>query len=343
MNFVCYSRWDQLPDGADALFEQSAKRNLFYSRPWLESLTATAMDDGQSLALACVESEDRVMAILPLISAEGGTWTALSHRYTPHFSLLLADADQSRVLACLAQGLAQLPMRGLLLEPVADDDDGLKGLQVALEALGFGCEYLFRHYNWILRVEGRSYPDYLASRPARLRNTLARKRRKLEREQGYDIRLYQGEEVAAAMDDYHAVYTASWKANEQYRPLLDRMVAAFSRQGWSRLGILYVQGRPVAAQLWFVCHGKASIFRLSYDEAWKGYSPGSILTDFLMRHVIDSDMVEEVDFLTGNDAYKQDWMSDRRTRFALSCIMRKQPVGRARGLLQTLKRMLHIR
>ena len=37
-----------------------------------------------------------------------------------------------------------------------------------------------------------------------------------------------------------------------------------------------------AAQLWFFVQGKASIFRLAYDEEWKRYSPGSILTAYLM-------------------------------------------------------------
>ena len=33
-----------------------------------------------------------------------------------------------------------------------------------------------------------------------------------------------------------------------------------------------------------------------------------------MEHVIDVDKVEVVDYLSGDDAYKKDWMSDRRER-----------------------------
>jgi CelD/BcsL family acetyltransferase involved in cellulose biosynthesis len=80
------------------------------------------------------------------------------------------------------------------------------------------------------------------------------------------------------MSDYYSLYNSSWKANEQYVDFLDGIVEGFSIQGWSRLAVLYVKGQSVAAQLWFVLHGKANIFRLSYDEAWKQYSVGSILT-----------------------------------------------------------------
>jgi hypothetical protein len=340
VNFVCYSDWGQLPDSANALFEQAAEDSIFFSRPWFESLTAAALDDDQSMAMACVVAENQVMAILPLMKGPGNTWYSLKHRYTPHYSLLIADDDQEQVLACLGQGLSQLPINGLLLEPAADSDSKLNGLQRALESDGFRCEHIFRHYNWIYHVHGQSFADYMAARPAKLRNTISRKQRKLEREHGYEIRLFTGDEVPQGMADYYAVYSASWKANEQYSGLLDDMVERFSKEGWSRLAVLYIQGQPAAAQLWFVHQGKASIFRLSYDEAWKQYSPGSILTSYLMEYVIDTDKVEEIDFLTGNDAYKQDWMSERRERFVLSCVKSVRPTGWCERVIEPLKRVM---
>lgn len=340
MKFVCYSAWEQLPDSANALFTHAEQQNIFYSRPWFESLCSAVLDDEHQLLLACVETEDRILAILPLLRSSTKTWYALKHRYTPHYSLLLADEDQTRVLGCLAEGLRQLPLDGLLLEPVADTDQPLNALKTTLEACGFHCDYLFRHYNWIHRVQDQSFAEYMAGRPAKLRNTIARKQRKLAREHGYHIKLFRGAAVPEAMADYYAVYSASWKANEQYIPFVDEMVARFSRPGWTRLAVLYIQGKPVAAQLWFVLHGKASIFRLAYDEVWKPYSPGSILTHYLMEYVIDTDKVKEIDFLTGNEAYKQDWMSERRTRYALVCIRQVKTTGRYRQFVDTLKRMV---
>ena len=341
MRFVCYPDLEQMPESADELFARAAKDSIFFSRPWFESLAA-ALGDELSMMFACVTAENRVMAILPLMKSAGNTWYSLKHRYTPHYSLLLADDDQQQVLTCLVQGLGQLPLDALILEPVADDDSNLSAMQQVMKAAGFNCDHMFRFYNWILRVQGQSYDDYLAARPARLRNTIARKKRKLEREHGYQVRLFTGDEAPQAMADYYSVYSASWKADEQYVNTLDSIVAGFSRAGWTRLAILYIDARPAAAQLWFVYNGKASIFRLAYDEAWKQYSTGSILTAFLMQYVIDVDKVEVVDFLTGNDAYKQDWMSERRERFALSCVQRTKPAASNKGLIGLLKRLLKI-
>jgi len=343
MKFVCYTDWDQLPKNANALFEQGEKDSIFFSRPWFENLAGAGLDDDEAMVLACVVAESKVMAILPLTKSTGNIGYSLKHRYTTHYSLLLAEDNQEQVLACLCQGLSELPLRALLLEPVANDDIRLDGLQRSMETAGYRCDRTFRLYNWIYRVQGQSYGDYMAARPAWLRNTISRKKRKLEREHSYEIRLFTGEEVPQKMSDYYVPYSASWKANEQYVNFLDGIVAGFSKPGWTRLAVLYVKGQPVAAQLWFVLHGKANIFRLAYDKAWKPFSPGSILTSFLMEYVIDTDKVEEIDFLTGNEAYKQDWMSDRRERFVLSCVKSVKPAGRYERFVESLKRMLKTR
>ena len=340
MQFVCYNDWTRLPASADKLFAQVERGSLFFSRPWFESLTAVALEDEHTLVLACVLAGNKVMAILPLMQCPGNTWYSLKHRYSSQYSLLLVDEEQEKVLACLARGLAQLPVRAFLLEPVTAGDSRMQGLQHAMEATGFSTTCKFRHYNWIYRLQGQNYKDYMAARPARLRNTISRKQRKLEREHGYDIRLFSGAEVARGMADYYRVYNSSWKANEQYSDFVDDIVTAFSRQGWTRLAVLYVKGQPVAAQLWFVLHGRAHIFRLAYDEAWKAYSIGSILTRYLMEYVIDSDKVNEIDFLTGNDAYKQDWMSQRRECYALSFIKIIPPAGVFKLFVKSLQGML---
>ena len=342
MEFVCYTDWNQLPESANALFEQGEKDSIFLSRPWFESLTATALDADHGMVLACVVTGDKVMAMLPLMEhSEVKIWYSLRHGFTPLYSLLLSDDDQEQVLNCLAQALSELPVKGLLLEPVADDDSTLNIFQRVMETAGFRCEHSFRDYNWIYRLQGQSYEDYMAVRPAHLRNTITRKKRKLEREHGFEIHLYMGDEVPQHMAEYNAVYNASWKQNEiSNAEFMDHFVGCFSRVDWSRLAILYVKGQPVAAQLWFVCHGKASIFRLAYDKAWRRYSTGSILTSFLMAYVIDTEKVKEIDFLTGNDFYKQDWMSERRERFLLSCIKSPRPASKLKQFAESLKRII---
>jgi hypothetical protein len=338
MEFAAYTEWEQLPDSANTLFALAGKESIFFSRPWLENVARNGLGDDQWMLLACVVDVERVLAILPLMTLDGEHWVSLGHLYTSLYSLLLAETDdRSAVLACLAQGLNRLPVSSLRLAPVAENDANLQGLQQAMEAAGFFCHRYFKFYNWTHRTQGELFADYMAARPGRVRSTVARKARKLEREHGYRIRLCTGDDLRQTLAEYHAVYNASWKAKELFSNFIEGLATRLANQGWLRLAILYIEEKPAAAQFWFVAHGRASIFKLAYDETWRRYSPGSILISYLMEHVIDMDKVHEIDFLTGNDTYKMDWMSERRVRWGLYFGKPRQHRGKAVRVIDAVK------
>ena len=88
---------------------------------------------------------------------------------------------------------------------------------------------------------------------------------------------------------------------------------------------LYNDGEPVAAQFWTVEQGTAYIHKLAHLPSAEPLSPGTTLTAALMEQVIDHDKVAHVDFGTGNDRYKADWMEQVRPRYALTCLRPGNP------------------
>jgi len=327
MEFACFSDWEQLPPSADRLFARAGQHSLFCSRRWFETLYRHGLEQGQRLALACALDGDRVAAALPLRVNESRSWHALSTYYTSYYSVLLHDDDPQAALRCLADGLARLPFDTLRIEPVADDDRNIATLQQTMAASGFDVQRLFHFANWSHRLNGQSFEQYFAGRPSHLRNTILRKRRKLQREHAVDVRLYTEHPPDQAMRDYLSVFRASWKDGERFPGFVPALVDVAAAAGWLRLGLLYIDDSPAAAQIWFVANDRASIFRLAYDERWQRFSPGSLLTAALMEHVIDHDRVASLDFLTGDEGYKRDWMSERRERQRLVFI--RTPVGGA--------------
>ena len=94
-------------------------------------------------------------------------------------------------------------------------------------------------------------------------------------------------------------------------------------QAAQEMGIAEIAGQPVAAQFWTVEGGTAFIHKLAHDERYRKQSPGTLLTAEMFAHVIDTDRVELVDFGTGDDPYKRDWMEEVRIRWRVRAWKRR--------------------
>jgi len=98
--------------------------------------------------------------------------------------------------------------------------------------------------------------------------------------------------------------------------------------------------QPIAAQLWIVAIGRAELFKLAHIEQEKSLSPGTILTEHLMRHVLDVDGVQEVDFLIFDDTYKKSWLNCRRERVGVIAYNPDSFWGRIEWLKELISRQL---
>jgi CelD/BcsL family acetyltransferase involved in cellulose biosynthesis len=320
-----YPRFADLPEQASALFEHAlSQRGLFFSLPWFMHLAASGLDSDVRLRLYGVraQSDGKLACVLPLREAAGRhgmrQLEGLSNWYSSLYGLIGSDeTGQNQALAALAAAIAaERPRWDVLdLHPLDPDDPSFDALLQALRSAGMATQRYFCFQNWYLDVAGRCYDDYAAGLPSRLKNTLKRKGRQLEKlgRARFEI-VTGGAHLESAIAAYEQIYAASWKSPEPSPDFMPGLMRLCAEQGWLRLGIAIVDNEPAAAQLWIVCAGVASIYKLAYDEKFASLSIGSLLTEQLMRHVIDVDRVREVDYLTGDDAYKRDWMSHSRPR-----------------------------
>ncbi|WP_194713701.1 GNAT family N-acetyltransferase [Noviherbaspirillum soli] len=320
-----YSRFPDMPEQASALFEQALEqRGLFLSLPWFTHLAATGLEGNVQLRLYGVreQSNGNLAFVLPLREAAGRRGMrqleGLSNWYSSLYGPVGSDeAGLRQAMTALAAAIAaERPRWDILdLHPLDPEDPSFEALLQALRAAGMATQRYFCFHNWYLDVAGRCYDDYAAGLPSRLKNTLKRKGRQLEKSGRARFEIVTGgAQLESAIAAYEQVYAASWKSPEPSSDFMPGLMRLCAGQGWLRLGIATVDNEPAAAQLWIVCAGVASIYKLAYDEKFASLSIGSLLTERLMRQVIDIDRVREVDYLTGDDAYKRDWMSHSRER-----------------------------
>ena len=204
------------------------------------------------------------------------------------------------------------------LSPLPDEDGTTEQLEQTFRDAGW---FVLRDQcdeNHVLPVAGRTFADYWAERPGKMRTTLKRKAKKVD----VDILTHFDETAWGA---YKAIYSESWKPEEERADILEAFAAAEGAAGRIRLGIGRADGVPVAAQFWTVENGTAYIHKLAHIEAATPLSAGTTLSAALFEYVIDTDGVELIDFGTGSDAYKRDWMEQVRPRFRLTCLDWRQP------------------
>jgi CelD/BcsL family acetyltransferase involved in cellulose biosynthesis len=169
-----------------------------------------------------------------------------------------------------------------------------------------------------------TFDEYWAARPSQLRNTAKRRAKSAN----LDLVIHDRFDPQA-WDDYESVYNASWKPAEGSPEFMRRLAEQEGAAGTLRLGLAYQEGRAVAAQLWIVEGGVATIHKLAYREDARQHSPGTILSMEMYRRVIDDDRVEMIDFGIGNEGYKADWMQECVPLYALTAYDAKS----LRGLL----------
>jgi hypothetical protein len=283
-----------------------ASRGPFERLAWFELLEA--QDAQPVIALA----RDNGSAVALPLARDGHGLTTFTNWYAFTWSeLATPDACREDLLAALAQDLRGRTDR-VVLDKLPEEGGSATRLERAFRAAGWVVLREPCDSNHLLHVGECSFANYLAERPGPLRTTLKRKAKKV------DVEILTAFEPAA-WSAYEAVYEESWKPDEGDKALLRRFAQAEGAAGRLRLGLARHDGEVVAAQFWTVESGVAYIHKLAHRESAKSLSPGTTLTAALFEHVIDRDRVGLVDFGTGDDPYKRDWMEQVRPRYRLTC------------------------
>ena len=272
---------------------------LFDRASWFADLHAMCLSDKQALVAALRDGDGAVA--LPLIR-DGATLHALSNWYSFWWRPLVSGADGAAMLEQLARDLrGQAAM--LSLSPVPAENGCADALASALTAAGWRVRQTETGQNHWLETAGRTFDAWWAERPGALRSTVQRKSKK-----GLvDIRIHT-DFRDTDWDAYEAVYRASWKPAEGQPDFLRARARHDAANGELRLGIATVGGEAVAAQYWTFDGTTSHIHKLAHVSGQDALSPGTLLTHALFRHAFDIDGAQRIDFGTGDDGYKRDWM-----------------------------------
>ncbi len=285
-------------DAAGGL-DRAAQPSLFARLEWFRLLQAHCPPEGRLLVARAARGTARAWLFLAIKGTKASAYAAwYSLRVDP-----IGDPGDD-VMTAIGRALRDRGVSEIDLAPIGDPEPLRRGL----EAAGWIVRVEPRTGNWRIRTEGLDFAAYWANRPAQLRNTA---KRRAKAAGTLEISIHDRFNPGA-WDDYEAVYRASWKPEEGSFPFLRALAEQEGAAGTLRLGIARKDGVPIAAQLWLVENGEAVIHKLAYSEASKALSPGTLLGMAMFRHALERDRVGSIDYGTGDEGYKADWMDERR-------------------------------
>lgn len=318
------------------------KAGFFCSLDWFDNFIKTvAQVDGFDIRYFYMH--DNFNILIPTVAFRDGLFRkvrSLGNYYSPIFTIFLGEKWPDFIEGeQFFMGLKKIRNWDVMeLRPLSSDECSyIKKCadRAGLIAIKYHC-----FVNWYLDVNNRTYDEYYLGLPSRLRNIIKRKSKQFFEIDGARIDIiYTKQEFDEGLMAYDKVYRASWKASEPYPDFMNGLMSLGLSRGIGRLGVAYIGAEAVAAQYWIVSNNMAYIFKLAYDEGYKKHSVGTVLTSKMMEFVIDKDKVDVVDFLTGDDVYKKDWMNNKRDRFGIVLFNPTTLFGVMGGIVEMLKQL----
>jgi Acetyltransferase (GNAT) domain len=291
--------------------------SLFDRLAWFRLVAQHCPPPGRLLVARAREGEGSAAWLV--LAEQSGRAEAWRCWYSLRFGLVGAAKGGEAIAKALRKRLSRLEIAPL------EDPEPLAG---AFRRAGWATFVSPATISWRIGTAGQDFEAYWATRPGKLRNTAQRKAKAA----ALDIEIHRAFDPGA-WAAYEEVYAASWKPEEGSPAFLRALAQREGEAGRLRLGVARKDGRALAAQLWTVEDGTAWIHKLAYREDSKALSPGTVLSMAMFRAALDEDRVSRIDYGTGDDGYKRDWMAERATLWRIEAFNLASP----RGLLGAAK------
>ncbi len=250
----------------------------------------------------------------------------ISDFYTPFtdifFDKTVLSVEQAWALVLTKLNVACKNWRSLEITPLFPEQ-----FKAVSEAAGVTAVSLFK-YQFSVNYS-TAYPDfatYWKRRSSRLKNTYKRRLNTLSKHNfSIDVYAKVTDEIKQA---YWQIYQQSWKVQEPSTDFINWLMHWADGKQQFRLGLLRINGIPAAFQLWLLDGATAYIFKLAQDKQFDTFSPGTILTKYMIEQLSESDAIRCIDFLLGDDAFKALWMDKKKNVIGVEIINQTTITGK---------------
>lgn len=346
----------------DALVTSLTPTPLPLTHAWLMAWWK-AFAANMQMEFRCVFDGEKLVGIAPLVrsreSYRGIPVTLLKLAANGHspFSSIVVDASltPSRREEALALMTAVAPREIALFFKIGQDsdlkrfllDESKRGQQRVGEKPSLRTPVVEINQAW---------DDFYRARPRSLKKSLNNKLNRFRKDEGFSI---EREAITQAdqpiIDELVAISANSWKANigndlksnTRSRSFLLNLIESFGQSGALSAWIVRHRGTPVAFELHVVCDEVVYPIRADYDEAFKSFSPGSVLEYSALKSLFEQGQCRQYYTCADDYWYLSNWTHNYRNLcsielFGDSLKLRLLYFAEYR-LIPLIKRFLHVK
>ncbi len=327
-----YKSFAELPDHCLSFLTEIEKSNFYLGKGWFENFSSNTVTTDSHIRIYSVEETDDQQMTRGIIfmRSPGGQNGSLSEKLfsgsktiasmTAHQSIYFAPvidesgSDQEQIIHTLIKAICNDKQAWNLIDInfMNKDSSVYRYVSDALKQSGMSVHHYDYRPNMYEDLTNTTFKDYIASRPSMVRKTYMRKARKLEKSGDVKFELITSGDLTKAIADYKIIHDRSWKEEELFPEHDPGVIQKAAQAGCLRLGLLYLDDKPVAVQIWLVSSGRATIYKLHYDSDYHQQSVGAVLMLRMFEHMIDVEHIDEVDFGVGDETAKSLWLKDQR-------------------------------
>jgi CelD/BcsL family acetyltransferase involved in cellulose biosynthesis len=311
----------------NSLAEKQGPYKIFLSFDWFKVWLKHFLGENKLLVLLLYK-ENEIVAIAPFsIKRERFKGVPikkielLGNVYSPFRYFLINEGDDKekvKNLFCIFDFVFKQHKGWSVLDlhAIPQENNWFNLVITTLKRMGLNYSDYLCFGDWYLDEIKYSGEEYFNNLPQKIKKDILYCKRRLEKMGKCEFKLIRnGNNIDDYMDLYYKVYEKSWQKKEGVGPNFHRDLAKIAiRNNWLRLGFLFFDNSPIASQFWVSNNEIAYILKTVYNQEYKKFSPGKILTSEMMKYVIDMDGVNIVDYVQGDEAYKEDWTPKRRER-----------------------------
>lgn len=318
---------DELPPAVeqwDQLLRQDPDATVFQTREWIESWWSVFGVRNQLMMIGVLEG-DRLIGLAPLmrgVREHNDRIFFVAHDQADYQDIIARTEDRKRVVHAVVEVLRQAAGWSVMevnnlpaSSPTADI------LPAACLSAGFRTLRGTDEICPVLLREGPEPTPYSLARKYRVRraSNYFRRQGDLAITDLHDPR--EALPYLAAFFDQHIrrwqdTRTPSLFNDAAKRQFYETMVERLLPAGHLLFSVATLDGQPIAFHLGFDFGGRVFWYKPSFEPRLAQYSPGTLMIEHLIQHVLRNDR-RELDFTLGAEPFKQRYTNSERININL--------------------------